>query len=140
VLSDSHTSPYVEADAAAARYCFRLLAQVEVALSRVLSIKGGSGAPWLARGCEELPSELVAADDPQVGPVLLCLQNCRLPLPGQILEGVSVAYPSAELSIPTLLTRDQAADWRRFVDRDHTSASIGASSTATSERVGGAQR
>jgi hypothetical protein len=35
--------------------CFRLLAQVEVTLSRVLvSMHGGSGAPRRARGYEEL--------------------------------------------------------------------------------------
>jgi hypothetical protein len=34
--------------------------------------------------------ELVAADDPQVGRVLFCLQDRRLPLTGQILEGVGV--------------------------------------------------
>jgi hypothetical protein len=33
-----------------------------------------------------------------VGPVLLCLQDCRVPLPGQILEGVSVEYRLVELS------------------------------------------
>jgi hypothetical protein len=35
-------------------------------------------------------SELAAADDPQVGPVLLGLQDRRLPHPGQILEVVRV--------------------------------------------------
>jgi hypothetical protein len=34
--------------------------------------------------------ELAAADDPQVGLVLLCLKDRRLPLAGQILEAVRV--------------------------------------------------
>jgi hypothetical protein len=42
------------------------------------------------RAGQHHPSEVVAADDPQVGPVLLGLQDRRLPLPGQILEAVGV--------------------------------------------------
>jgi hypothetical protein len=34
--------------------------------------------------------ELVGADDPQIGRVLFCRQDRRLPLPGEILEGVCV--------------------------------------------------
>jgi hypothetical protein len=41
--------------------------------------------------------ELLAADDPQVGPVLFCLQDRRLPLTGQVLEGVSVQERLVEL-------------------------------------------
>src|SRR5919109_5302132 len=40
---------------------------------------------------------LVAADDPQLGPVLFRLQDCRPPLAGQILEGVGIEYRLVEL-------------------------------------------
>jgi hypothetical protein len=33
---------------------------------------------------------LVAADDPQLGPILFRLKDCRLPLPRQVLEGVGI--------------------------------------------------
>jgi hypothetical protein len=42
--------------------------------------------------------ELVAADDPQAGPVLFCLQDRRVPLAGQILDGVGVQERLVELA------------------------------------------
>jgi len=42
-------------------------------------------------------SELVAAHDPQIGRVLFCLQHGRLPLTGQVLEGVGVEQRLVEL-------------------------------------------
>jgi hypothetical protein len=37
-------------------------------------------------------------EDPQVGPVLLSLQDRRLPLPGQVLEGLGVEHRLVELA------------------------------------------
>jgi hypothetical protein len=54
--------------------------------------------------------ELGAADDPQVGPVLLCLQDRCLPLAGQILEGLRVEEGLVEL--PAL---DVAHLWQLWV-------------------------
>jgi hypothetical protein len=45
-----------------------------------LSMQEGSGAPCRRAGISN-SSGLVATNDPQVGPVLLCIQNRRLPLP-----------------------------------------------------------
>jgi hypothetical protein len=45
--------------------------------------------------------ELVAADDPQVRPVLFRLEDRRLPLPGQVLEAVGVEKSLVEL--PSLI-------------------------------------
>jgi hypothetical protein len=42
--------------------------------------------------------ELVAADDPQVGRVRFCLQDRRLPLPRQVLEGLGVEELLVELA------------------------------------------
>jgi hypothetical protein len=52
------------------------------------------GADWV-----DVPHirQLAAADDPQIGPVLLCLQDRRLPLAGQIFEGVRVEESLVEL-------------------------------------------
>ena len=41
--------------------------------------------------------ELIAADDPQAGPVLFCLQDRRLPLAGQILKAVGLEQRLVEL-------------------------------------------
>ena len=48
-------------------------------------------------GCFEELLELVAADDPHVRPILLCLQDRRLPLPRQILEAFRVEQHLVEL-------------------------------------------
>jgi hypothetical protein len=44
----------------------------------------------LRRPVRQPLADSVAADDPQLRPVLLCLQNRRLPLPRQILKSVCV--------------------------------------------------
>jgi hypothetical protein len=80
----------------------------------LLSMQGGSGAPWLARGCEDLPRNWsprtirrwgrfcsafrIAACHFPVRPVLFCLQDRRLPLPWQALEGVGIEERLVELS------------------------------------------
>jgi hypothetical protein len=74
-----------------------------------------------SRRCGGAPAYLrtdsVAVDDPQIRPPLLCLQDRRLPLPGQILEGVRVKQRLLEVS--TLAFADLAQ--RRICD-DHPNA------------------
>jgi hypothetical protein len=51
-----------------------------------------------ARGYEEPPWDLVAIDDPQVGLVLFCLLDRRLPPPRQVPKGVGLEQRLVELA------------------------------------------
>jgi hypothetical protein len=55
--------------------------------SRVFGQIDWAPAP-VARADRRTSSQLVATNDPQVPPVLLGLQDRRLSLPGQVLDGV----------------------------------------------------
>src|SRR5215211_7520016 len=66
---------------------------------------------------------LIAADDPQLGPVLFGLQDGRLPLPRQILEGVSIEQRLLEL--PSLKVA-HFAQRRVGHDRPHAAAQVSA--------------
>ncbi len=54
----------------------------------------------ISTACPFLGWVLVAADEPQLRPVLLCLQDRRLPLPGQILKSAASDCRRAALLPP----------------------------------------
>ena len=72
------------------------------------STRVGRGSSFAAAA-----QRLVAADDPQFRPALLCLQNRRLPHPGQILEAVSLEQRLVELSALGVPPSPRAAGSRR---------------------------
>jgi hypothetical protein len=68
-------------------------------------------------------SELVAADDPQLRPVLFCVQDRGLQLPRQILEGAGVEQRLVEL--PPIRVA-HIAQWRVSDDSPDAAAELGA--------------
>jgi hypothetical protein len=82
----------------------------------------GSGAPCRRAGMRS-SQELVGADDPQIGRVLFCLQDRRLPLAGQVLEALSVEQRLVELAA---LEVAHLAERRVGDDLTHAAAQRGA--------------